>query len=138
MPTQPNHVDPLVVRKLNLLRIFYAAITGCAITFIGAHSSHSFWRIALLAVSVANSILALWTMGRFLRTIDEFEALYMYGALRFAFVGMLCLLVLETFLESLGFHRVPGYGNASAAVILWSLGLAITSWQRHWRRGYEE
>src|SRR6202171_3290988 len=58
---------------------------------------------------------------------------YTHEALRFAFIGMLSLLVLEIALESFGFPRVPGYGNAAFAVIFWSLGLAISSWQRHWR-----
>jgi uncharacterized membrane protein YwaF len=70
--------------------------------------------------------------------IDEFEALYIHGALRFAFVGTLSLLIVEAFLESFGLPRLPAYDNASFAVILWTLGLATSSWQRHWRQGYEE
>jgi hypothetical protein len=75
---------------------------------------------------------------RFLKVIDEFEALYMYGALRTAFVGTLSLLAAEAFLESFGLPRLPAYDNASFAVIFWTVGLATESWQRHWRRGYEE
>ena len=111
---------------------------GCAIAFAAAKYVRSFWREVLLAISILCFALAVWTLVRFLRVIDEFEAGYLYGALRFAFIGTLSLLAVEAFLESFGFPRVPGYGNASCAVILWSLGLAITSWQRHWRRGYEK
>lgn len=138
MAARPDPVDPLVTRKRNFLRVFYLASAGCALVFAGAQYLRSFWRELLLAVSILCFALAVWTLVRFLRVIDEFEARYMYGALRFAFVGTLSLLAVEAFLESFGFPRVPGYGNASCAVILWSLGLAITSWQQHWRRGYEK
>lgn len=136
--SRPDPVDPLVIRKRNLLRVFYAGAVGCAIAFTSAEHLPSFWRAALLTVSLAISILAVWTLVRFLRVIDEFEALCMYGALRIAFVGTLCLLALEAFLESFGFPRVPGYGNASCAVLFWSFGMAYTSWRHHWRQGYEE
>jgi hypothetical protein len=133
MPYRPNPVDPLVVKKRNLLRLFYAAAVGCAAAFVLAQYSHNFQRDALLALALLGSLLAIRTLLRFLRVIDEFERQYTHEALRFAFVGMLSLLVLEIALESFGFPRVPGYGNAAFAVIFWSLGLAISSWQRHWR-----
>lgn len=133
MLSRPNPVDPLVVKKQNLLRIFYAAAVSCAATFALAQYLHNFQREVLLALALLGSILAIWTLLQFLRVIDEFERQYTHEALRFAFVGMLSLLVLEVCLESLGFPRVPGYGNAAFAVIFWSLGLAISSWQRHWR-----
>ena len=133
MPSRPNPVDPLVVKKQNLLRLFYAIAVGCAAAFALAQYSHNLQRDALLALALLGSVLAIWTLLRFLRVIDEFERQYTHEALRFAFVGMLSLLVLEVALESFGFPRVPGYGNAAFAVIFWSLGLAISSWQRHWR-----
>jgi hypothetical protein len=132
MLSRPNPIDPLVVKKRNLLRLFYAAAVGCAAVFALAQYSHNFQRDALLALALLGSVLAIWTLLRFLRVIDEFERQYTHEALRFAFVGMLSLLVLEIALESFGFPRVPGYGNAAFAVIFWSLGLAISSWQRHW------
>lgn len=133
MSSRPNPIDPLVVKKRNLLRLFYAAAVGCASAFALAQYSHNLQRGALLALALLGSILAIWTLLRFLRVIDEFERQYTHEALRFAFVGMLSLLVLEVALENLGLPRVPGYGNAAFAVIFWSLGLAISSWQRHWR-----
>jgi hypothetical protein len=133
MESRPNPVDPLVVKKQNLLRLFYAIAVGCAAAFALAQYSHNLQRDALLALALLGSVLAIWTLLRFLRVIDEFERQYTHEALRFAFVGMLSLLVLEVALESFGFPRVPGYGNAAFAVIFWSLGLAISSWQRHWR-----
>ncbi len=120
--------DPLVVRKQNLLGVFYAAAVGCAAVFALAQYSHNFQREALLAIALLGSILAIWTLLRFLRVIDEFERQYTHQALRFAFVGMLSLLVLEVFLESFSFPASPGYGNAAFAVIFWSMGLAISSW----------
>jgi uncharacterized membrane protein YidH (DUF202 family) len=106
---------------------------SCAAAFALAQHSHNFLREALLTLALLGSILAIWTLLRFLRVIDEFERQYTHEALRYAFIGMLSLLVLETLLESLGLPRVPGCGNAAFAVIFWSLGLAISSWQRHWR-----
>jgi uncharacterized membrane protein YidH (DUF202 family) len=106
---------------------------SCAAAFALAQHSHNFLREALLTLALLGSILAIWTLLRFLRVIDEFERQYTHEALRYAFIGMLSLLVLETLLESLGLPRVPGCGNAAVAVIFWSLGLAISSWQRHWR-----
>jgi tellurite resistance protein TehA-like permease len=103
------------------------------VAFTLAEYSRNFQRKELLVLALLGSILGIWTLLRFLRYIDEFERQYTHEALRFAFVGMLCLSVLEAFLENFGFPRVPGYGNAAFAVILWSLGLAISSWQRHWR-----
>lgn len=138
MSPRPDPVDPVVVRKKNLLHLFYASSVGCAIAFAAAQYLRSPWREGMSILSLLTSILAVWTLIRFLRVIDEFEAQYIYGALRFAFVGTLSVLAAETFLENFGFPRVPAYGNASCAVILWTLGLAATSWQRHWRRGYEE
>jgi len=133
MESRPNPVDPLVVKKQNLLRLFYAIAVGCAAAFALAQYSHNLQRDALLALALLGSVLAIWTLLRFLRVIDEFERQYTHEALRFAFVGMLSLLVLEVALESFGFPRVPGYGNAAFAVIFWSLGLATSSWRRHWR-----
>lgn len=138
MSTRPAPVDPLAARKQNLLRGFYVSLVGCALAFAGVQYLRAFYREALLLVAVLTSALIVWTLVRFLHVIDEFEVRYIYGALRFAFVGMFCILVIETFLESLGFPRFPAYGNATCVVLLWSLGLAVTSWQRHWRRGYEE
>ncbi len=71
--------------------------------------------------------------SRFWRAIDEFERRYIYEALTFAFIGMLILLIGEAFLESFGFSRVPGYGNAALMLVLWSVGLIVSSWRRHWR-----
>jgi hypothetical protein len=133
MALRPDPVDPLVLKKRSLLRVFYAAAVGCSAAFTLAEYSRNFQRNALLALALLASILGIWTLLRFLQNIDEFERLYINEALRFAFVGMLCVLVLEAFLENFGFPRVPGYGNAAFAVILWSLGLATSSWQRHWR-----
>ncbi len=133
MSPRPDPIDPLIVKKRDLLRTFYAAAVGCAVAFALARYSHNFQRDALSALALLGSILAIWTLLRFLRIIDEFEQQYINEALRFAFVGMLSVLVLEAFLENFGFPRVPGYGNAAFAVILWSLGLATSSWQRHWR-----
>ena len=137
MPTRPDPIDPLVIKKQGLLRTFYLAFAGCAISFVAAQYFRTPWHYGLLFVSLALTVLAVWILVRFLRVIDEFETLYMYDALRFAFVGTLSLLTVEAFLESLGFPRVPGYGNAAGAVILYSLGLVYSSWQHHWRRGYE-
>jgi hypothetical protein len=131
--SRPNPIDPLVVKKRSLLRLFYAAAVACAAAFALAQYSHNLQRDALLTLALLGSVLAIWTLLRFLRVIDEFERQYTHEALRFAFVGMLSLLVLEVCLESFGFPRVPGYGNVAFAVIFWSLGLAISSWQRHWR-----
>jgi len=133
MSSRPDPIDPLVVKKQNLLRVFYTASVECAAAFALAQYSHNFQRKALLALALLGSILAIWTLFRFLHVIDEFERQYTHEALRFAFIGMLSLLVLEVSLESFGFPRFPGSANAAFAVILWSLGLAISSWQRHWR-----
>ena len=130
--------DPLVLQKRKLLRFFYAASAGCAIAFNGAQYLHPPWRYGLLVLSLGAAVLAVWVLVRFLKVIDEFEALYMYGALRIAFVGTLSLLAAEAFLESLGLPRLPAYNNASFAVLFWTVGLATESWQRHWRRGYDE
>jgi hypothetical protein len=136
----PRHdpIDPLVLRKQKLLRFFYASCVGCACASAGAQYFRGFWRDGVLVLSFSAAILAIWLLAHFLHVIDEFEARYMYGALRFAFVGTLCLFVAEAFLERFGLPHVPASGNAFCAVILWTLGLAITSWQHHWRRGYEE
>jgi hypothetical protein len=133
MSPRPDPVDPLVLKKRNSLRAFYVAAVGSTAAFTLAEYSRTFQRNALLALALLGSILGIWTLLRFLRVIDEFERQYTHEALRFAFVGMLCLLVLEAFLENFGFPRVPAYGNAAFAVILWSLGLATSSWQQHWR-----
>jgi hypothetical protein len=138
MSSRSNPVDPLFLRKQNFLRAFYASSVACGIVFGVAQYLRGLLRHSLFGVSLVGAILAVWTLVRFLRVIDEFEARYMYGALRIAFVGILCLLAVEAFLESFGFPRVPGYGNALCAVILWSLGLTITSWRQHWRREHEE
>jgi hypothetical protein len=131
--SRPARIEPLVVNKQNLLRLFYAAAVGTSAAFALAQYLHNLQREALLVFALLGSILAIWTLLRFLRVIDEFERQYTHEALRFAFIGMLCLSVLEATLESLGFPRIPGYGNAAFAVIFWSLGLAISSWQLHWR-----
>jgi len=133
MSSRPDPIDPLVVKKQHLLRIFYTAAVSSAAAFALAQYFHNLQREALMALAFLGSILAIWTLLQFLRVIDEFERQYTHEALRFAFVGMLSLLVLKTLLESFGFPRVPGFGNAAFAVIFWSLGLAISSWQRHWR-----
>src|SRR3974377_2090873 len=130
--------DPLVLQKRKLLRFFYAASAGCAIVFTGAQYLHPPWRYGLVVLSLGAAVLAVWVLVRFLKVIDEFEALYMYGALRIAFVGTLSLLAAEAFLESLGLPRLPASDNAFCSVIFWTVGLATESWQRHWRRGYEE
>jgi hypothetical protein len=138
MSPRPDPVDPLVLRKRHLLFAFYAGIAGSAMAFATARYSSGPWRGGLLSLSLAASILAVWTLVSFLRVIDEFEARYLHGGLKFAFVGTLALLMAESFLESLGFPRVPAYGNAAGTLILWTLGLGITSWKRHSRWGYEE
>jgi hypothetical protein len=133
MLPRPDPVDPLAVKKQSLLRVFYAAALGCAAAFVLAQYSHNFQREALLTLSLLGSSFVVWTLLRFLRAIDEFERRYIYEALTFAFIGMLILLIGEAFLESFGFSRVPGYGNVVLAVVLWSAGLIISSWRRHWR-----
>lgn len=138
MSLRPDSVDPNVVQKRKLLLAFYFACAGCAIAFAAAQYLPGLYRDGVLIFSLAASILAVWTLVRFLRVIDEFEALYMYGALRISFVGTLCLLIAEAALEGFGLPHIPAYGNASCAVILWTVGMVFTSWQRHWRRGYEE
>ena len=71
MPSRPNPVDPLVVKKQNLLRLFYAIAVGCAAAFALAQYSHNLQRDALLALALLGSVLAIWTLLRFLRVIDE-------------------------------------------------------------------
>jgi hypothetical protein len=133
MSSRPDPIDPFVVAKRNLLRIFYAAALVCAGSFAFAQHLRNFQHHALLVLALLGSILAIWALVRFLRVIDEFERQYTHEALKFAFVGMLSLLMLEVFLENFGFPRVPGYGNAALAVISWSIGLAVSSWRLHWR-----
>jgi hypothetical protein len=130
---RPDRVDPLLVRKQNLLRFFYATALSCSGSLALAQHSQHLQRHALLTLTLLGSILAIWALVRFLRAIDEFERQYTHEALKFAFIGMLSLLMLEVFLENFGFQRVPGYGNAALAVIFWSIGLAVSSWRLHWR-----
>jgi hypothetical protein len=133
MSSRPRPTDLHVLKKQKLLRLFYAALLGCAAAFLLAEHSDKLQREALLALALLGSILAIWTLLRFLRVIDEFERQYTLDALRFAFVAVLSLLVLEVFLESFGFPHVPASENAALAVIFWSIGLVISSWRWHWR-----
>jgi len=133
MSPRREPVDPLVVKKQGLLRLFYEAALGSAAAFALAQYSHNLQRKALLTLSLLGSSFVVWTLLRFLRAIDEFETRYFYEALTFAFIGMLIFLIGEAFLESFGFSRVPGYGNVALAVVLWSAGLIISSLRRHWR-----
>jgi hypothetical protein len=133
MSSRPHPTDLHVLKKQKLLRLFYAALLGCAAAFLLAEHSGKLQREALLALAFLGSILAIWTLLRFLRVIDEFERQYTHDALRFAFVAVLSLLVLEVFLESFGFPHVPARENAALAVIFWSIGLVISSWRWHWR-----
>jgi hypothetical protein len=138
MSPQSGLTDPKVVQKQKLLRVFYLATVCGAIAFTGAQYLRSLERYGLLFLSLTAAVVAIWSLVRFLKVIDEFEALYIYGALRVAFVATVSLLATEAFLESFGFPRLPAYDNASFAVIFWTVGLATESWQRHWRKGYEE
>src|SRR5260370_39174766 len=133
MSPRPDPVDRLAVKKQSLLRVFYTAALGCTAIFVLAPYSHNFQRQALLTLLLLGSFFVVWTLLRFLRAIDEFERRYIYEALTFAFIGMQILLIGEAFLESFGFSRVPGHGNVVLAVVLWSAGLIISSWGRHWR-----
>jgi hypothetical protein len=81
----------------------------------------------LIALAIALAVCAVWSLLRFLRATDEFEKQVNYRALRFAFIGTLIFLLAEAFLEGFGLPRVPQYGNAGLAVVLWSLGLIFSS-----------
>jgi len=138
MSPRPDPVDPQVIKKRTLLRRFYFLAFGSAVAFGLGSSLHKPLQEILFALSFVVATLAVVTLYRFLRLIDQFEREYTRSALLFAFVGLVSILVIEAFLESLGFGHLPAYGNVVLAVTLWTIGLAYSSWQQHWRRGYEE
>ncbi len=136
--SRPDIIDPLVVRKQHLLLVFMPRLQDAHRRSPRPTTPSGIPRYAFLALSILPSVLGIWTLIRFLRVIDEFEALYLRGALKFAFVGTLSLLAAEAFLESVGLAHMPAYRNAVCAVIFWTVGLITTAWQPHWRWGYEE
>jgi FtsH-binding integral membrane protein len=138
MSPRPDPVDPQVIKKRALLRRFYFLAFASAAAFGLASSLHKPLQEILFALSFLGATLAVVTLYRFLRLIDQFEREYTRGALLVAFVGLVGVLVIEAFMESFGFGHLPAYGNVLVAVILWTIGLAYSSWQHHWRRGYEE
>ena len=138
MSPRPDPVDLQVIKKSTLLRLFYFLAFGSSVAFGLASSLHKPLQEILFALSFLGATLAVVTLYRFLRLIDQFEREYTRGALLFAFVGLLSVLVIEAFMESFGLGHLPAYGNVVFAVILWTVGLAYSSWQQHWRRGYEE
>jgi uncharacterized membrane protein len=138
MSPRPDPVDPQVVRKSTLLRRFYFLAFGGAVAFGLASSVHRPLQEILFALSFLGATLAVVTLYRFLRLIDQFEREYARGALLFAFVGLLSVLVIEAFMESFGFGHLPAYGNVVLAATFWTVGLAYSSWRQHWQRGYQE
>lgn len=138
MSPRPDPVDPQVIKKRTLLRLFYVLAVTSAVTFGVRQFFRGPVEEIFFALSFGGAIFAVVALYRFLRLIDQFEREYTRGALLFAFVALLSVLVIEAFLESFGFGHLPAYGNVVFAVVFWTLGLAYSSWQRHWRRGYEE
>jgi len=138
MPSQPHPVDPQVHTKRTILRRFYFLAFSSAVAFGLASYLHKPLPEILLALSFLGATAAVVMLYRFLELIDQFEREYTRGALLFAFISLLSALVIEAFLEGFGFRRVPAYGNVVLAVVFWSCGLVYSSWQHHWRRGYQE
>ncbi len=129
MSLRPAPIN-IVARRRNTLRLFYSAALGCAVAVGLADRLHHPQREWLVALAIVLAVCAVWCLLRFLRATDEFEKQINYGALKFAFIGLLIFLLAEAFLEGFGLPRVPPYGNAGLAIALWSLGLIFSS------RGY--
>ncbi len=117
----------IVARRRNTLRLFYSTAFACAVAVGVADRLHHPQRELLVALAIGLAVCAVWCLLRFLRATDEFEKQINYRALKFAFVSLLTCLLAEAFLEGCGLPRVPPYGNAALAIVLWSLGLILSS-----------
>ena len=65
MSPESGLMDPVVLRKRNLLRVFYAFSAASAISFAGAQYVRTVWRIGPLVLSIAAAVLAVWVLVRF-------------------------------------------------------------------------
>lgn len=117
----------IVARRRKTLRVFYSTALACAVAVGLAERLPHPQRELLVALAIVLAVCAVWCLLGLLRATDEFEKQINYGALKFAFIGLLISLLAEAFLEGFGLPGVPPYGNAALAIVLWSLGLIFSS-----------
>ncbi len=87
------------------------------------------FRTPLLVLAVAGAGAAILFLLRFLRSNDEREQQTNYRALTFAFTGTLIFSAAIGFLQSYGLHPVSWLGIPALMIILWSIGLILSSWR---------
>lgn len=128
MPVQPAPVDP-AMRQRKALIVFYVSALACAVAIGLAEPVHKAERALLFALAIVSAACAVWGLHRLLSAADELQKQINYRAVKFAFVGTLILSLVEGFLQSFGFPRVSAYAGPAVMVILWSIGLFISSWR---------
>ena len=124
MPLQDRQLD----RRRSALLVFYIAalLSACTVGLAGKVSS---FRTLLFALAIGSAGVSVIFLMRFLRANDEREQQINYRALTFAFTGTLIFSAAVGFLQSFGFHPVSWLGIPALMIILWSIGLILSSWR---------
>lgn len=127
VPHQPFR-DELANRRRTTLLLFYLAALLCviAISLVGRIPP---LRTPLLALAIVGAAAAILFLLRFLRSNDEHERQINHRALTFAFIGTLIFSAAIGFLQTFGFHPVSWLGIPALMIILWSIGLILSSWR---------
>ncbi len=120
--------DGLAERRRAALFLFYASalVSAAAFSVVGKVPS---LRTFLLALAIAGAAAAIAFLLRFLRSNDEREQQVNYRALSFAFAGTLVFSAAIGFFQSFGFHPLSWLGIPPLMIVLWSIGLILSSWR---------
>ena len=112
----------------NVLWLFYSFAFLSAIVFSAASYVRASYHWPLLILALAVALAATFFLVLFLRSRDERERQINYRALTFAFVGTFVFSFVVGVAQQFGLHSVSWLGLPAMMIVLWSVGLILSSW----------
>jgi len=111
-----------------VLWLFYSSAFLSALIFGAASYASGSYQRPLLVLALVTSLAAAFFLVLFLRSRDERERQINYRALTFAFVGTFVFSFVVGVAQQFGLHSVSWLGLPAMMIVLWSVGLILSSW----------
>jgi hypothetical protein len=114
------------LREFGASMAAYTIMVPISIWLLKGHE-HSSLRFVFAVLPVIPSAFAMWAAIRFFRGLDELQRRIQFEGMAFSFLGTCLISLTWGFLQNAGLPRADVIWVTPLLIMLWGLGLAISS-----------
>lgn len=114
------------LREFGSSMVAYTIVVPISVWLLKGHE-HSPVRFGFAVLPVIPSAFAMWGAIRFFRGLDELQRRIQFEGMAFSFLGTCLISLTWGFLQNAGLPRADVIWVTPLLIMLWGLGLAISS-----------